>query len=76
MGSGIEFDEIETDMGTCFPNHVVVSVCLYDFASFTQMDSKSKFAKFLNSFCSVLYGMLKDSNFAKTVSLNSKTFFG
>ena len=71
MGSGIKFDEIETDMGTCFPIHVVVSVYLYEFASLTQMDSKSNFAKFLNSFCSLLYGMLNASNFSKSVSLSS-----
>ena len=49
MGSGIKFDDIETDIGTCFPIHVVVSVCLYD-SSLTQKDSKSNIAKFLNSF--------------------------
>ena len=41
MGSGIRFDEIETDIGTCFPNHFVVSVSLY-VSSLTQIDSKSK----------------------------------
>ena len=71
MGSGIKFDKIETDMGTCFPIHVVVSVCLYEFASLTQMDSKSNIAKFLNSFCSLQYGMLNASNFSKSVSLSS-----
>ena len=70
MGSGIKFDEIETDMGTCFPIHFVVSVCLYD-SSFTQTDSKSNIAKFLNSFCSFLYGMLIASNLSKSVSLSS-----
>ena len=48
MGSGIGFDEIETDMGTSFPIHFVVSVSLYDFL-LTQIDSKSKTAKFLNN---------------------------
>ena len=57
MGSWIKFDEIETDMGTCFPIHVVVLVCLYEFASLTQMDSKSNIAGFLNSFCFFLYGI-------------------
>ena len=68
MGSGIKFDEIEADLGTCFSIHVVVSFCLYEFASFTQMDSMSNFANFLNSFCSVLYSMLIASNFSKSVS--------
>ena len=49
MGFSIKLDEIETDIGTCFPIHFVVSVSLY--VSFlTQMDSKSKTAKFLNNF--------------------------
>ena len=65
MGSGIKIDEIETDMGTCFPIQIVVSVCLYEFASLTQMDSKPNIAKFLNSFCSFLYGMLNAFNFPK-----------
>ena len=64
MGSGIKFDEIETDMGTCSLIDVVVSVCLYEFASLTQMDSKSNIAKFLNRFCSLLYGMLNASIFS------------
>ena len=71
MGSGIIFDELETDIGICFPIHVRVSVCLYEFAFLTQMDSKSNIAKFLNNFCSYLYGMLDASNFPKGVSLNS-----
>ena len=70
MGSVIKFDEIETDTGTCFPIHVVVSVCLYD-SSLTQMDSKSNIAKFLNIFYSFLYGMSNASNLSKTVSVSS-----
>ena len=50
MASGIKFDEIETDMSTCFPIHVVVSVCFYEFASLKQTDSKSNNAKFLKCF--------------------------
>ena len=48
MGSGIRFDEIETRIGTCFPIYFVVSVSLY-VSSLTQIDSKSKTAKFLNN---------------------------
>ena len=73
MGSGIKFNEIESDMGTCFPIQVVVSVCLYE-SSLTQMDSKSKSAKFLKIFSSFLYGILKASNFSKSVS--RKHFLG
>ena len=61
-GSGIRFDEIETEIGTCFLIHLVVSVPLY-VSSFTQIDSKSKMAKFLNNFWSSLYGITKESNF-------------
>ena len=49
LGSGIRFDEIEIDIGTCFPIHFVVSVSLY-VSSLTQIDLKSKTAKFLNIF--------------------------
>ena len=49
MASGIRFDEIETDIGTCFPIHFVVLVSFY-VSSLTQIDSKSKTAKFLNNF--------------------------
>ena len=41
MGSGIRFDEFETDIGTCFPIHFVASVSSY-VSSLTQIDSKSK----------------------------------
>ena len=70
MSFGIMFDGIETDIGTGFPIHVVVSVCLYE--SFLRpMDSKSNNAKFLNSFCSFLFGIMNASNFSKTVFLSS-----
>ena len=49
MGSGIRFDETETDIGTCFPIHFAVSVALY-VSSLTQIDSKSKTAKFSTTF--------------------------
>ena len=68
------FDEIYTDIGTCFPIHFVVSVSLY-VSSLTEIDSKSETAKFLNNFWSSLYGILKESNFSKKVSLNWYTYF-
>ena len=43
MGSSIRFDEIETDVGTCFPIQFVVSVSLY-ISSLTQIDSEIKMA--------------------------------
>ena len=64
IGSGIKFDEIETDIGTCLPIHGVVSVCLYE-SCLTQMDSKSNTAKFLKSFCSFLNGIMNASNFSE-----------
>ena len=39
IGSGFRFDEIETDIGTYFPIHFVVSVSLY-VSSLRQIDSK------------------------------------
>ena len=46
MGSEIKFDEIETDIATCVPIHVVISVCLYDSSLLDSksIDSKSKIA--------------------------------
>ena len=41
MVSGIRFDEFETDMGTCFPIHFVVSLYIY-VSPLMQIDSKSK----------------------------------
>ena len=75
MGSGLRFAEIETDIGTCFPIYFVIAVSLY-VSSLTQIDSKSKTAKILNNFRSSLYGVLRESNFSKRVSLNWYTFFG
>ena len=37
---------MDTEIGTCLPIHVVVFVSLKD-SSWTQIDSKSNFAKFL-----------------------------
>ena len=70
MGPEINFDEIETDIGKCFPIYAVVSVCLNE-SFLTQKDSKPNIAKLLNSFCSFVYGMLNASNFSKSVYLSS-----
>ena len=45
----IRFEDIETDIGTCLPIQVVVSVFL-NFSSGIQIDSKSKTARLLKSF--------------------------
>ena len=49
IGMAIRFEDIETDIETCLPIQVVVSVFL-NFSSGIQIDSKSKTAKFLKSF--------------------------
>ena len=46
----IKLDKIITEIGICFPIHVVVSVSL-KFPSSTQIDSKSRMAMLLKSFC-------------------------
>ena len=71
MGSGIKFDEIETDKGTCLPTHVAVSVCLYDTNGL-----KVKNYQTLEQLYLFLYWMLSASNFSKSVSISSKTIFG
>ena len=47
MGLSSKLDEIDTDMGSCFPIQVIVSVG-FSFSDGTQIDSKSKIATFLN----------------------------
>ena len=49
MASGIRFGETETDTGTCFPIHFVVSVPLY-VSSLTQMIRKLKRLSLLTVF--------------------------
>ena len=48
IGLPIRFEDIETDIGTCLPIQVVVSVFL-NFSSGIQIDSKSKTARLLKS---------------------------
>ena len=49
-GSSRRFEEMDTEIGTCLPLHVVVFVSLKDH-SWTEIDSKSNFARFLKGFC-------------------------
>ena len=49
IGLAIRFEDIETDIGTCLPIHVVVSVFL-NFSSGKQIDSKSRTARLAKSF--------------------------
>ena len=51
LGSCLKFDEIETDTGTCFRIHFVMSVSVYE-SLVTQIESKSKTTEILNKFCS------------------------
>ena len=54
IGLAIRFDDIETDIGTCLPIQVVVSVFL-KFSSGIQIDSKSKTASLVKIFRSSVY---------------------
>ena len=49
IGLAIRFEDIESDIGTCLPIQVVVSVFL-NFSSGIQIDSKSKTARLVKSF--------------------------
>ena len=49
IGLAIRFEDIETDIGTCLPIQVVVSVFLIYFSSI-QIDSKSKTTRLVKSF--------------------------
>ena len=69
IGVSMRLDDMETDIGTCFPIHLVVAVSL-NCSSLTQMDSKSKTAKFLNRLCSFVYGIAKESSLSKSVYFN------
>ena len=53
MGLSSKFDEIDTDMGSCFPIQVIVSVG-FSSSDGTQIDSKSKIATFSNKFYSLV----------------------
>ena len=67
MGSSIRFDDIETEIGTCFPIQVVVCVS-FNSSVGTQIDSKSKIARLLKSLLSSETGRLNPSSFSNKVS--------
>ena len=75
IGSFTRFEEMETEMGICFPIQFVVSVSLKLY-SCTQIDSKSNIAKFLKSVCSWVYSIAKESSLSNRVSWVWYTFFG
>ena len=61
-GFSKRFEEIDTEIGTSLPSHVVVFVFLKD-SSWTQINSKSK-----NSFCCLVYLIPKESSLSKSFS--------
>ena len=67
MGLSRTLDEIDTDMGSCFPIQVIVSVG-FSSSDGTQIDSKSKIATFLNKVCSFVYSILNPSSVSNNVS--------
>ena len=50
IGSSCKFEDIETEIGTCFPIQVVVSVT-FNSSVVTQINSKSKIATLVNKLC-------------------------
>ena len=61
MGFSSKLDEIDTDMGSCFPMQVIVSVG-FNSSDGTQIDSKTKMATFLNKVCSLVYSIMNPSS--------------
>ena len=62
MGSSIKFKDIETEIGKCFPIQLVVCVSFSSSVG-TQIDSKSKIARFLKSSLSSETGRFDPSSF-------------
>ena len=58
VGLSSKLDEIDTNMGSCFPIHVVVSVG-FSSSDGRQNYSKSKMATLLKKACSLLHSILK-----------------
>ena len=75
IGMVIRFEDIETDMGTCLPIQVVVSLFL-NFPSGIQIDSKSKTARLVKSLWSSVYWISNESSLSNSVSRIWYTFFG
>ena len=75
IGSSTRFEEIDTDIGTCFLIQVVVFVSLKS-SSWTQIDSRSNIAFFFNSFYSLVYLIPNESSLSKRVSRIWYTFPG
>ena len=75
MGLSSKLDEIDTDMGSCFPIQVIASVG-FNFSDGTQIETKSKMATFLNKVCSIVYSILNPSSFQTTSLVEYKHFFG
>ena len=70
MGSSIRFDDIETEIGKCFPFQVVVGVSFSSSVG-TQIDSKLKISRLLKSLFSSQTGRLNPSSCSNKVSRSS-----
>ena len=70
MGQSIRFDDIKTEIGTCFLIQVVVCVSFSSSVG-TQIDSKSKNARLLKSLLSSEFGRLNPFSFSNKVSRSS-----
>ena len=63
MSFSSKMDEIDTDIGSCFPIQLTVSGgCIS--SDGTQVDSESKMATLLNMVCSLEYSILNPSSFS------------
>ena len=75
LGSSTRFQEMDTDIWTCFLIQIVVFVNL-TVSFWTETDSKSVIAKYLKSFCSLVYLIPKESSLSKRVFRIWYTFRG
>ena len=75
IGSLTKFEEMDTDIGTCFPIKIFVFVSFKVF-SWTQIDSGAKNDKFLKSFCQLECLIPKESSLSKSFSGIWSTILG
>ena len=75
LGSCIKSDNIDAEIGMCFPIRVVVLVPL-KFSCSSQIDLKSKLAMILKSLWLFVSGIPNQSNFSNIVLRSWYTFFG
>ena len=75
IDSSTRFEEMDTDINTCFPVQIIVFVSL-KVSSWTQLDLKSNSAKFLKRYILPKYLKPKESSLSKSIFRTLYTFLG